>query len=314
MAQPSVPGLVRRRSSPRPYRGRGQVQGISLLELLIGVVISIVVLGAAVRLLVSLIRADTASQVELNRKDAVGRVLGLMQDEIRNAQRVESGTVASPLARLDTTNCPTAVQTLLTLRGATSNEDISYGLLTETTSDTWRGPARLVRCGVPYDAATGALAPSATRSEQVILDGLAASGFTAGTLGGTGTISRNVALTLISSPAGGSITSSVQVPISTNQIYGLTSSGASGCATGCADPNGSIHYRPTLGGSAITGSSSLEDIFYFDGRRTDYTLSRTPGSGLCTNEQCTVRLGPGGNSITFTNGDVLVFRDLQIRL
>lgn len=320
MAKSSVPGPVRRPSSLRPCRARRQAPGLSLVELLVGVVISIVVLGGAVRLLVSLIRSDGASQMELNRKDAVGRVLGLMQDEIRNAQRVESiGTLMA------LSGCTTTPQ--LILRGATAGEDISYGLLPQAADATWRGPNVLVRCGLPYVVDPGnpngyILDPGANRSEQVILDGLAPGGFTAGTLGGTGTISRNVALTLISSPAAGSITSSVQVPISINQIYGLASSGATGTcpggtgsfATGCPDPNGSIHYRPTLGGANIAGSSSLEDIFYFDGGRADYTLSRTPGTGLCTNDQCTVRLGAGGNSITFTNGDVIVFRDRQIRL
>lgn len=317
---PLRPAALRLLGSHRDHTGlrhrldRRQTQGISLVELLVGVVISLLVLGAAVRVLVSLIRDGNATQVELNRKDEVGRVLGLMQDEIRAARRVESGGSLTALS-----GCTTTPQ--LILRGATAGEDSSYGLLAQAADNTWRGPNLLVRCGLPYTT-TGVLDTSAGRSEQVILDSLAASGFTAGTLGGTDTISRNVELTLISSPSGGSLTSSVQVPISTNQIYGLVGSGASGTcpggtgsfATGCEDPNGSIHYRPTLGGSAITGSSSLEDVFYFDGRRSDYTLSRTPGSGTCTNEQCTVRQGPGGSSITFTDGDVLVFRDQQIRL
>lgn len=316
MAQPPVPAIARRRPVLRRLRGRRQCQGLSLVELLIGVVISIVVLGGAVRLLISLIRSDSATQVELNRKDEVGRVLSVMQDEIRTAQRVESVGTLTVL-----TGCTTTPQ--LILRGATAAEDTSYALRTQAANTTWRGPNVLVRCGLPYDA-NGALDTSASRGEQVILDGLAANGFTAATtLAATGTISRNAELTLISNASGTLLTSTLQVPINTNQMYGLASSGATGtcpggtgsyATTGCAAADGSRHYRPTLGGSNITGSSSQEDVFYFDGRRADYTLSRTPGSGSCTKEQCTVRLGPGGNSITFTNGDVLVFRDLQIRL
>lgn len=304
-----------RRLARRP--GRRQAEAISLVELLIGVVVSLVVLGGAVRVLVSLVRDGNATQVELNRKDEVGRVLSVMQDEIRNARRVESGTIAAPLTNIDNTNCLTPGQTVLILRGAIAGEDISYGLRTQAADATWRGPAVLVRCGQRY-ATTGSLDTGASRSQQVVLDSLATTGFTADTLGGTG-ISRNVALSLISSPAAGSITSSVQVPINTNQVYGLASSGASGCttATGCTDANGAIHYRPALGVGlpTIAGSSSVEDIFYFDGRRDDYTLrdiASSSSTGSCTRSSCTVVLG--GNSITFTNGDVLVFRDIQIRL
>lgn len=314
MAQPSQRSAAPRVAHPRRRcRGR-RFQGFTLVELLIGLVISTVMLAAAVRVLVSLTRSDTATQVELNRKDAVGRVLGLLQDEIRNAARVESGASLTALS-----GCSTAPQ--LILRGSTSSEDISYGLLAQSANSNWRGPNVLVRCGLPYDS-NGVLDTSASRSEQVVLDTLAASGFTASTLGGNGTINRNVELSLISTASGTSITSSLQVPINSNQVYGLVSSGAAACpdgtgsiSTGCADPNGeAMHYKPTLGGSSITGSPNMEDIFYFDGRRSDYSVNRTPGSGTCTNEQCTVRLGTGGSSITFFDGDVLVFKDLQIRL
>lgn len=309
------------------FRSRRQCQGISLVELLIGVVISIVVLGASVRLLVSLIRSDSATQLELNRKDEVGRVLGLMQDEIRNAQRVESGSAASPLARLDTTRCPTnGVQTILILRGVTANEDISYGLLSASNA-TWRGPAVLVRCGPPYNAAgalnAGTIA-SPNRSEQVVVDTLCTptttgcnplSGFSVDRAANS--VTRNVQLNLNSVVSGTRLSSSVQVPITTNQIYGLVSNSATGtCTTGCADPNGeTIHYRPNLANQTITGSPSLEDVFYFDLSRSAYTLSGTSGGqGLCTRDQCSVSETSGGSRVTFTDGDVLVFRDLQIRL
>lgn len=329
MAQRSRPSFARRRPAIQLQRRLRPCQGLSLVELLVGVVISIVVLGAGVQVLLSLIRGNTASQVELNRKDVVSRVLGLMQDEILNAQRVESGSVSSPLTRLDVGRCPTNVQTILILRGNTSIEDISYGLLNQDTSANWRGPARLIRCGPPYNT-DGSLNPGTVaepnRGEQVVVDSLSANGFEAATLEATVAISRNVQLTLISDASGTPLTSTVQVPVYTNQLYGVAGSGLSGfcpgsttttfATTGCTDPSGlSAHYRPLLGGSTITASTGLENVFYFDGRRADYTLSRTGGaspSGSCTSEQCTVR--QGSSSITFCNGDVLVFRDIQIRL
>ena len=298
----------------RRPRGPRRCQGLTLVELLIGLGISIVVLGAAVRLLVSLIQGDTANQVELNRKEDVSRVLGLLQDEIRSASRVESGANLATLSGCTSTP-------LLILRGGTSAEDLSYGLRAQAADTTWRGPNVLVRCGLPYNS-SGTLDTTASRTEQVVLDSLAASGFTASTLGGSGTISRNVQLTLISRASGTSITNALQVPINSNQVYGMVSSGATVCpdgtgsvSTGCLDPNGeAMHYKPNLGGSDITGTPNMEDIFYFDGKRADYSLNRSSGNGTCTNEQCTVRQGSGGNSITFFDGDVIVFKDQQIRL
>lgn len=319
MAQPPLPSAARRNQTLRFHSSARQCQGVSLTELLIGMVISIVVLGAAVRVLVSLIRGDGATQVEINRKDDVGRVLGLMQDEVRNAQRVESGASLTALASCSTTP-------LLILRGATANEDISYGLRIQSANTAWRGPNVLVRCGPDYSTDPVSNQPvlntTTGRREQEVLDSLASSGFTASTLGGTGAISRSVQLSLISSASGTSITNSLQVPINTNQVYGLTSSGATACpdgtgsiSTGCADPNGdAIHYKPTLGGSDITGTPNIEDVFYFDGKRSDYNLNRTPGSGQCTTVQCTVRQGNAGSFITLFDADVLVFRDMQIRL
>jgi len=319
MAQPlrqsaRQPGPSTRAISRRLRRQRRSAQAISLVELLVGVVIAIIVLAAGVRALVSLIRGDATTQLELNRKDDVGRVLGLMQDEIRNAQRVESGSSLTALS-----GCSTTPQ--LILRGASAEEDIAYARTSRATDISWRGPGVLIRCGRSYT--TGGTQDSlASRSEQVILDSLAANGFSAITLGGTGTISRNVELSLISSASGSDITSSLQVPINNNQVYGMVSNGASACpdgtgsmSTGCADPNGdAIHYKPTMGGTSITGAPSTEDIFYFDGNRSEYRLKRTPGSGNCSREQCTVGLGQNGPSITFFDGDVLVFKDQQIRL
>lgn len=304
----------RRAASRQGRRDRHQSEGLSLVELLVGVVISIVVLGAAVRALVSLIRGDTATQVELNRKDEVNRVLGVMQDEIRNAQRVESGGSLTALS-----GCTTTPQ--LILRGASSDEDIAYGLRSQAADLSWRGPGVLVRCGRTY-AASGTLDTTASRAEQVILDTVAANGFSASTLGGSGTISRSVELSLVSNASGSLISNSLQVPINSNQIYGMASSGVTACpggagsmATGCPDPNGeAMHYKPSMGGTSITGTPSMEDIFYFDGNRNEYSLRQTPGSGSCTSEECTVRIGENGASITLRDADVLVFKDQQIRL
>lgn len=313
MAQPSVFGLARQHPLFRVSRNRRQCQGISLTELLIGVVIAIVVLGATVRVLVSFIRSDSASQVELNRKDEVGRVLGLMQDEIRNAQRVENGNNLTALG-----GCTTAPQ--LILRGASANEDISYALTAQTANTTWRGPAVLVRCGLPYSD-TGVLDTTASRGQQVVLDSLTANGFSTTTAGGS--VNRSVELTLISNAASNvAITNRLQVPISENRIYGLLSTGASQLSSSGLTVGTVTHWQPS-GTTTINGSSSREDVVYFPGRKNQYTISGASVSDVqrCVNSDnvaggnCIVTsTASGGPVVTINSGNVLVFMDERIRL
>ena len=140
----------------------------SLVELLIGVLISTILVGAAVKALLALIQDDGFTQQELNRKDDTSRVLSLMQDEIRSSRRVDSGGSLSALS-----GCTTTPQ--LILRGATAKESISYGLKVQPSSSSWRGPNVLVRCGPPYNA-DGSLNAGTdqtpNRSEQEVLDAL----------------------------------------------------------------------------------------------------------------------------------------------
>jgi type II secretory pathway pseudopilin PulG len=320
--------MVRRQpNSPKGLQHRTRRgDGFSLIEVLVGVILTSLMLVAGVRALLALIQGDSANQLELNRKDAVGRVLGLMQDEIRNAQRLDSGTIASPLTGIDSTNCPTAaVRTVLILRGPTASDDISYGLQVRADS-TWRGPAVLVRCGFPYRD-DGSLNTAAGRSEQVVLDNLQTGGFTVSTLGGAGAISRTLELTLTTDASGTPVRSTQQVPINTAQVYDLASStagssGSSGssCRTGC--PSGiSVQWTPEAG-DTVEGNYNLEDVIYFTGNRSDFEISGVGSGNRCINAStadspagnCRVRRGSSGAWVSINYGDVLVFSDSEIRI
>lgn len=316
--QPHAPEDLKHRSR------RGD--GFSLIEVLVGVILTGLMLVAGVRALLALIQEDSANQLELNRKDAVGRVFGLMQDEIRNAQRLDSGSIASPLTGIDSTNCPTAaVRTVLILRGPTASEDISYGLQVRADS-AWRGPAVLVRCGFPYRE-DGSLNTAAGRSEQVVLDNLQTDGFTVFTPGGAGAISRSLELTLISNAAGTPVRSTQQVPINSTQVYDLASSTAgsgsgstaSSCRTGCASGT-SVQWTPEAG-DTVEGNYNLEDVIYFTGNRSDFEISGVGSGNRCINAStadspagnCRVRRGSGAWTV-INYGDVLVFSDSEIRI
>jgi hypothetical protein len=298
----------------------GHPAGFSLAELLVGAVISGLVLAATVLALLSLLGGDRSLQQELNRKDDLSRVLGLLQDEVRNADRVESGASLQPLS-----GCTQTLNPQLILYGTSSATRISYALQARA-NDQWRGPNVLVRCGPPYKA-DGTLDTAANPMEQTVLDTLQANGFTATGLGSTGTLQREVRLTLISNASGTSVVRSLQVPINANQIYALGSASIlndPNCTTprtGCVDADGTKHSKPSFG-DTVSGSASQQDVIYLDARFADVTLGGIASGNRCVNGgpndsppgNCTIRLTSGGGTMTITYGDLLVFTDTQIKL
>jgi len=294
---------------------RRVVVGYTLVELLVGVLVSGIVITAAVQVLLSIIRSDVASQRELNRRDDVSRALALLQEETRNAVRVRTGTSAAPLQPLDSSLCPTAVSTLLILDGITSNRSISYGL--QSISDVnWRGPRVLVRCGPLYNDQGQLIAgtPEAPqRSEQVVLDSLCTSsssgcansdGFTVTSQGGEA--NRSIDLTLNSLASGRHFVYNTQVSVNSNQVFQCPPSG-------CLQPpsGDATYHRPALGGQ-VSGDYGKDDIVYFDGPRADYVISGAAGQGRCTITRCDV--SKSGQTVVIEYGDVLVFSDGEIRL
>lgn len=293
---------------------------MSLPELMIGMVISLMVITAGTIAIVMIQRGNNREQRELARRDDVARVLDLLQDEVRAAQRVETGTSATPLARIDTANCSDSIttpnlKTILVLRGYTGNADISYA--TDMRADTnWRGPNVLVRCGPPYNA--NASLDATSRREDVVLDTLQSNGFnvTSQSTSNSG-LSRTVQLSLITLASGTPVTDTAQVAINSTQTYGLQQAQSSGLpvdcttpSTGCLDPAGtSLYFRASSTQSqTLTGNKSLEVVVYFDGNRNQFTISS------CTLLTCAVNRISPAITTTITDGDVLIFYDAQIRL
>jgi hypothetical protein len=309
------------------------------VEILVATLIFGLVLAAAVKVLLALIRTEAANQQELNRKNQVGRVLGLIQNEISNASRIQSG--GSVL-----TGCSATVTPLLTLYGASAAETITYGLRAISSNDTnWQGPNVLVRCGPQYRflRATGStvdtstpILDTSTLIEQELVDNVPDGGFTRNLLGGTGFISRSVQLGLSSNISGGkflgggttTITNTLQVPISSNQIYNLAASGDTTCATGCDSPDGSsTHWKPSFP-ATIEGDYEKEDVVYFDGNQTLYNISGYSTDSTKNNRclsgdadsttataNCTVALKTSPTVfVTIYNADVLSFSDGDIRV
>ncbi|MFM7311854.1 MAG: type II secretion system protein J [Cyanobium sp.] len=322
--RPRSPLANRCRATGATVAGR-PAGGFNMVELVIGVLVSTLLITAAVRALIALVRTDTVNQQELNRKDSVDRVLSLIQDEVRGSKRIET----SGLSSATTPNCSTNLTPTLVLRGSSSAGDVAYLLSPLTTSGTytttgWIGPRVLVRCGPPY-AADGTLNTAQAATAQVILDSLSSTnGFTlTAPTTASGTLNRTLQINLNSSARGvndstSTVASSVQVPINSNQEYGVLAAGAScsNATTGCLDPadttNNTIFFTPSSSTSTtINGRSGPENIIYFSGDASSYTIGGNGGS-TCNSTDCTVTTG--SVTTTIKNGSVLIFRNTQIRI
>ena len=298
-----------------------------LSELLVGVLITVTVMAAGTWALLALLRTEGTNQQELNRKDEVERLLGLVQAEVFAARRVE--TSSSAAAALS--GCSHSPK--LILRGNSASEDISYAsvlpadlnanTVVNRSSISWRGPRVLVRCGLPYTSA-GVLDTSAARNEQVVLDSVRENttgdgGFSLSTAAATAsTVARNLAITLTSDASGLAVSSSVQVPINSNDTYGLLST-ATTCASssGCIDPSDESIYFTPAAGATVDGTSAVaggrEVVVYFSGLKSDYSISRYNCSGNALISCYRVQARTGA-PVNIMNGNVLVFRDVEIRI
>lgn len=313
--------------APQRHRRRPQSQGYSLVEILVALLISGLVVTAAVRALIALIATESANQQELNRKNTMSRALGMMQAEILNAVRVQTG---------GTTLAGCTATPLLTLFGATASQTITYGLRSITPNTTeWQGPNVLVRCGPSYGFVQSGgvntntpILDTGSIGEQEVVDTIEDNGFTRNMLSGTGAISRSIQLSLASRLSGGSflsggnttITSSIQVPININQIYSMAQTGETGCQLGCDTSDGdATHWKPAFG-DTIEGDYSKEDVIYFDGPQSLYTISGAggrcvSGDAAQTAINCTVTSkATPSNKVTIYSGDLLVFGDGEIRI
>jgi hypothetical protein len=215
---------------------------------------------------------------------------------------------------------------------------IIYALQPVANGDTqWRGPNLLKRCG-KLDS-TGALVGAI--KDQVLADGVVAFTpvITVETLNSLSSAGRNVSveLSLATPPSATTYSGRFGGQARVNPAYNflndhanqgsvnlcaaagiLCGSGtlqfsASNCSTGSACDLAPIHqYHPT-GTSTILGSSRYEDVIYFPGNRSDYSLYGVSSSFPCTRQLCTV-YGSTLGTVIISQGEVLVFQDGDLRL
>lgn len=152
-------------SSAKTAAGR-QSEGLSLVELLVAMIISLIIIQAMAHIMVSELKLSRSFEEYSNMKDATIRVAAMMQKEI---------SLASDLSvpATDPTTC--GLKDPLVIVGPRKLWTIVYGFAASNPPAGWVGPMTLFRCGPPY-LANGNLdltVPTTPYQPVVVLDRLA---------------------------------------------------------------------------------------------------------------------------------------------
>ncbi len=308
-------------SRVRRSKSRRGEQAFTLIELILAAVLGAVVIGGlGSSLLLSEVRLSRNGIAALNQGDDITQAANLILDELASSSFVDTtGTWPS-------TGCNASITPLLVLKGNNNNWTTYYGIRSVAAGSTdWFGPNRLVRCGSTFSNSGQNTAGAV--SESVVLDRLPAANSLVVSLNtsATNTLRRQAEITLTTQiGTGPSVTRTFQALSPINRTYSLydlilnnnayCTAGATVCNTTVSGPSTQKHWRPGTT-STLNGDPTLEDIAYFPGNQSQYTLTRTSSGGICTREACYVSGGPLGNyAVTLNYFNVIAFSDAEVRL
>jgi len=331
MARLRFPQLL---SRPAATAERGGAY--TLVELLVGVALGSIVLGAlGGALLVSTTKVSRTINTDLNSKDSLNRAVALMRDEISSAGIILTnysvptgqGNACQGSNQLYLRRAP---GTVICYNSFAINSRSVTPAVPATGDRPWSGPCALVRNGPAYTA-NGDLDTSRQNITQVVLDRLvgcspasAALALSVTNSGVSGSpISRDVDVTI--NQAGGIATTfsarSASNPLNAgNDLYSSSCSGSGAVVPLCSESANERHFMPTMNTTGATCSASTdckpdkENIFYFKSAFSAYTLRKSVGdAGRCTRDSCYVLLNSTNASVQLSNVDVLVFADQELR-
>ena len=326
-------------------------QGLSLIELLVAMVISLSVIHAMAYIMVSEVKLTRSFDEYSNIKDATIRVAAMMQKEISNASDL---TVPAT----DPTSC--GLNDPLVIIGPRKLWRIVYGFEAQNPPPGWSGPMTLYRCGPPYKT-DGTLDLTASQPvKSVVLDKLALSSpwdtvINSGDLSNlSNSLSRGIRIQFNMKSSDGQLKPYVFGARSAiNPLYAFGDQVANGSTylttapSACDDASAtrgttnilsSICYQtltshqiiyegapatevdkrqhfyiePNPGTITITGSPLFEDIVYLPNLKSAYTIKNADGgNGVCTRVNCYVSSGPN-EKVSLQNINYLIFPDAQI--
>jgi len=117
-------------------------KGLSLIELLVAMIISLILIHAMAHIMVSEVKLTQSFEEHSNIKDATIRVASMMQKEISYASDLS-------VPATDPTTC--GLKDPLVIVGPRNLWKIVYGFAAQNPPAGWVGPMTLYRCGPPYD-------------------------------------------------------------------------------------------------------------------------------------------------------------------
>ena len=339
--QPSQPATCLRldwRQPGRPGPIRQQALGFSLMELIVAVAVGGAVLLSVGTVLMAQIEIARVTESSQRLRDNWSRLAQFIESEIILSERIltDSATIVATAGSSNV--CGYATSDIKLALVADDNASvIIYALQSVASGDRqWRGPNLLKRCGKLNSS--GALL-GAIR-DQVLADGVVAFTpvITVETLNSLSSAGRNVTVDLSLSTPSSSTTYTGRFggQARVNPAYNFLNDHAhegsinlcaaagilcgtgtlqfttGNCAVGSACDLALIHQYHPSGTSTILGSSLHEDVIYFPGNRTDYSLYGLSSSFPCTRQLCTVSSASLG-TVTISQGDVLIFQDGDLR-
>jgi len=330
--------LLFRNHSLRPSAGPHGQAAFTLVELLVGVVLGSVVLGALGGvLLVSEMRVSTSIRKDLERKDALNRAVALMRSEIAAAGKISLNANLPPTASnqlcvsggLYLYRAPSTVICYKPVLSSSSLINTAYGTGTDRP---WSGACVLMRQGPAYKANGELDTTSGAVIRQVVLDNLVSCSPTSAAMAMSATNSGSVATNStirdvdITLNQANNVSTSFSARIASNPIYAgidmyssCSGSVGSTSSTLCYGGTNAMHFMPTMnttGATATTmaGQSDRENVFYFQYARSAYTLQQSATSTQpCTTSSCYVLRNGTPASVQLSHADVLVFADGELR-
>ncbi len=339
LLKPSRPGV------------RAGENGLSLIELLVAMIISLIVIHAMAHIMVSELKLSRSFEEHSNIKDATIRVAAMMQKEISYAS-----DLSVPVT--DPTTC--GLNDPLVIVGPRKMWTIVYGFAAQNPPPGWLGPMTLYRCGPPYDA-NGNLNFSGGQSvKSVVLDQLAQVSpwetvINSGDLANlANSLSRGIRIQFNMQSASGQLKPYIFGARSAiNPLYAFGDQVANGstylttapsaCDDATATRAGSdilnaicyqtmtshqiiynnasetevdkrqhFYIAPGPGTISIIGSPLFEDIVYLPNLKSAYTIQSSSSSAAsCSRTSCYVTSG-ANEKISLMNVNYLIFPDAQI--
>ena len=332
-------------------KANSKSQGLSLIELLVAMVISLIVIHAMAHIMVSEVKLSRSFEEHSNIKDATIRVAAMMQKEIANASDLSVPTT-------DPTTC--GLNDPLVIIGPRRLWTIVYGFAAENPPPGWTGPMTLYRCGPAYDTNGNLILSGSQSVKTVVLDRLSLTSpwdtvINSGDLANlSNSLSRGIRIQFnMQSPTGQLKPYIFGARSAINPLYAFGDQVANGSTylttapSACDDASAtrgttnilsSICYQtltshqiiyegapatevdkrqhfyiePNPGTITITGSPLFEDIVYLPNLKSAYTIKNADGgNGVCTRVNCYVSSGPN-EKVSLQNINYLIFPDAQI--